>query len=48
MALRKLKMQVNDLQSGFSNRRTCEIGPSRKSGIDYKSVMYLVHHSMNS
>ena len=46
-ALRNLKFQVEGLSSGYSNSRTCEIGLSRNSGIDYKSVMYLVHRSMN-
>ena len=42
-ALRNLKLQVNELSAGYSNSRTCEIGLSRNSGVDYKSVMYLVH-----
>jgi D-lactate dehydrogenase len=46
-ALRNLKLQVEDASAGYSNSRTCEIGLSRNSGIDYKSVMYLVHYSMN-
>ena len=41
-ALRNLKLQVDRLSAGYSNSRTCEIGLSRNSGIDYKSVMYLV------
>ena len=41
--LRNLKYQVNDCESGYSNSRTCEIGLSNNSGIDYKSVMYLVN-----
>jgi D-lactate dehydrogenase len=45
-ALRNLKLQVDDHQAGFSNSRTCEIGLSRNSGIDYKSIMYLVHACM--
>ncbi len=47
-ALRNLKKQVNGLSDGYSNSRTCEIGLSRNSGIDYRSVMYLVHRSMGS
>ena len=47
-ALRNLKLQVNDLQARYSNSRSCEIGISRNGGIDYKSIMYLVHNSMNS
>jgi D-lactate dehydrogenase len=42
-ALRNLKLQVADHQTGYSNSRTCEIGLSRNSGINYKSIMYLVH-----
>jgi len=45
-ALRKLKPQVQECQSGYSNSRTCEIGLSKNSGIDYKSVMYLLHECM--
>ncbi len=41
-ALRKLKEQVNDCRSGYSNSRTCEIGLSKNSGINYQSIMYLV------
>jgi D-lactate dehydrogenase len=47
-ALRNLKLQVQDHSAGYSNSRTCEIGLSRNSGIDYKSVMYLVHSCMES
>ncbi len=46
-ALRNLKIQVEDLKAGYSNSRTCEIGLSRNSGIDYKSVMFLIHRSMD-
>jgi D-lactate dehydrogenase len=41
-ALRKLKPAVSGCQTGYSNSRTCEIGLSKNSGIDYKSVMYLI------
>jgi D-lactate dehydrogenase len=41
-ALRNLRLQVDRLAAGYSNSRTCEIGLSRNSGIDYQSVMYLV------
>ncbi|MEN8156819.1 MAG: FAD-binding and (Fe-S)-binding domain-containing protein [Bacteroidota bacterium] len=44
--LRNLKVQTDGHQSGYSNSRTCEIGLSRSSGIDYKSVMYLVNQAM--
>ena len=45
-ALRNLKVQVDQLDAGYSNSRTCEIGLSRNSGIDYKSVMYLVRDAL--
>ncbi|MDF1574776.1 MAG: FAD-binding and (Fe-S)-binding domain-containing protein [Bacteroidales bacterium] len=45
-ALRNLKLQVDRLAAGYSNSRTCEIGLSRNSGIDYRSVMYLVRDSI--
>jgi len=47
-ALRNLKLQVEDHQGGYSNSRTCEIGLSRHSGIDYKSLMYLLHSCLES
>jgi D-lactate dehydrogenase len=31
-----------DCTSGYSNSRTCEIGLSLHSGIDYQSIVYLV------
>jgi D-lactate dehydrogenase len=45
-ALRNLELQVDRLSAGYSNSRTCEIGLSRNSGIDYKSVMYLVREAI--
>ncbi len=45
-ALRNLKLQVDRLSAGYSNSRTCEIGLSRNSGIDYRSVIYLVRESI--
>jgi D-lactate dehydrogenase len=45
-ALRNLKQQVTNLSAGYSNSRTCEIGLSRNSGIDYRSVMYLVRDAI--
>ncbi|PKP09471.1 MAG: 4Fe-4S ferredoxin [Bacteroidetes bacterium HGW-Bacteroidetes-4] len=41
-ALRKLKPAINGCQTGYSNSRTCEIGLSKNSGINYKSIMYLI------
>ena len=45
-ALRNLKPETRGADTGYSNSRTCEIGLSRNSGIDYKSVMYLVYDSI--
>jgi len=45
-ALRNLRLQVDRLSAGYSNSRTCEIGLSRNSGIDYKSVMYLLREAI--
>ncbi|MEZ5071604.1 MAG: FAD-binding and (Fe-S)-binding domain-containing protein [Bacteroidales bacterium] len=45
-ALRKLRPAVTGAASGYSNSRTCEIGLSRHSGLDYRSVMHLVHRCM--
>ncbi|MGB0466384.1 MAG: FAD-binding and (Fe-S)-binding domain-containing protein [Pontibacterium sp.] len=41
-ALRTLKNSVEGCQQGYSTSRTCEIGLSHHSGIDYKSIVYLV------
>jgi D-lactate dehydrogenase len=41
-ALRNLKEEVKACSSGISNSRTCEIGLSEQSGINYRSVMYLL------
>ena len=42
-ALAPLKAQVpKNCNTGYSNSRTCEIGLSHHSGIDYQSIMYLV------
>jgi len=42
-ALAPLKSQVpKNCNSGYSNSRTCEIGLSHHSGIDYQSIIYLV------
>lgn len=42
-ALRKLKEQVKDIEVGYSNSRTCEIGLQHNSGIPYCSIIYLVN-----
>ncbi|GAB3515289.1 FAD-binding and (Fe-S)-binding domain-containing protein [Photobacterium alginatilyticum] len=42
-ALSPLKAQVPDnCKEGYSNSRTCEIGLSEHSGIEYRSILYLV------
>jgi D-lactate dehydrogenase len=41
--LRRLKPQLPAaVREGFSTSRTCEIGLSSHSGVDYKSILYLV------
>lgn len=42
-ALRKLREQVRDIEVGYSNSRTCEIGLQHNSGIPYCSIIYLVN-----
>ena len=42
-ALSPLKAQVpTNCTEGYSNSRTCEIGLSEHSGIEYRSILYLV------
>ncbi len=41
-ALRSLKDAVQHCDEGISTSRTCEIGLSQHSGIDYHSLVYLV------
>ena len=41
-ALNPLAAQVKHCESGYSTSRTCEIGLSEHSGIDYQSIAYLV------
>jgi len=42
-ALRNLKASIpSDVKSGFSTSKTCEIGLSEHSGIEYNSILYLV------
>ena len=46
-ALRTLKDSLPDgCIEGFSTSRTCEIGLSHHSGIEYKSIVYLVERSI--
>ena len=44
-ALRKLRVQIeeNGIEVGYSNSRTCEIGLQTNSGIQYRSIVYLVN-----
>ncbi len=42
-ALAELRVSIPaDCSAGYSNSRTCEIGLTRHSGIDYQSIVYLV------
>ncbi|MDR1723239.1 MAG: FAD-binding oxidoreductase [Tannerella sp.] len=43
-ALRNLRNDIerNKVTTGYCNSRTCEIGLASHSGIDYKSIVYLV------
>ena len=42
-ALKDLKNAIpHDCYEGFSNSKTCEIGLSEHSGIEYRSIIYLV------
>lgn len=41
-ALKTLAKAVEGCQVGYSNSRTCEIGLSERSGIEYQSIVYLV------
>ena len=41
-ALASLKEEVEGCTVGYSTSRTCEIGLSHLSGIDYQSIIYLV------
>lgn len=44
-ALRKLKKQIQEaeIEVGYSNSRTCEIGLQTNSGVPYRSIVYLVN-----
>jgi D-lactate dehydrogenase len=41
-ALKTLAKAVEGCDVGYSNSRTCEIGLSEHSGIEYQSIVYLV------
>lgn len=44
-ALRKLRPQIemNHIEVGYSNSRTCEIGLQSNTGVPYMSIVYLVN-----
>ena len=44
-ALRDLKVQTEDVEDGYSNSRTCEIGLSKNTGKEYKSIFYLLEEA---
>ena len=46
-ALRKLRPQIEkaDIEVGYSNSRTCEIGLQSNSGIPYLNIAYLVNET---
>lgn len=48
--LRKLKpeLEASHVTEGYSNSRTCEIGLTTNSGINYKSIAYLVDRCTKS
>lgn len=41
-ALKTLRLAVEGCEVGYSNSRTCEIGLTEYSGIEYQSIVYLV------
>ena len=43
--LRNLKFQSEGCSEGYSTSRTCEIGLSNHSGINYSSIIYLVEEA---
>lgn len=42
-ALRALKEQTSGAKMAFSTSKTCEIGLSEESGLDYNSIFYLIN-----
>ena len=47
-ALRSLKEQTQGAKMAFSTSKTCEIGLSDESGLDYNSIFYLVNQVTKS
>lgn len=46
--LRRLKEEVHECTSAYSNSKTCEIGLSAHSGIEYKSIFFLIEQATNT
>jgi len=47
-ALKELKPQLSEnCKEGYSNSKTCEIGLSLHSGIEYRSIVYLVDECLD-
>lgn len=42
-ALRDLNDEIKGAKYAFSTSKTCEIGLSEESGLDYNSIFYLIH-----
>ena len=40
--LRMIREQVYGCSSGYATSRTCEIGLSRNSGLQFQSILYLL------
>jgi len=47
-ALRNLKTQTQGAKMAFSTSKTCEIGLSENSGLDYNSIFYLINRVTSS
>jgi D-lactate dehydrogenase len=47
-ALSSLKEQTSGAKLAFSTSKTCEIGLSEESGLDYNSILYLVNRCSSS
>jgi D-lactate dehydrogenase len=47
-ALRFLKTEIKDAKLAFSTSKTCEIGLSEHSGLDYNSIFYLIDNCTKS
>ncbi|WP_114417122.1 FAD-binding and (Fe-S)-binding domain-containing protein [Marinospirillum perlucidum] len=41
-ALQDLRKEVAGCEEGYSNSRTCELGLTQHSGVNYQSILYLV------